>query len=133
MGWVTKRGPRRCRFVLPERSRFSQIGHIIFRTLVALKTSVPLTCRFVACSSRIKVDRQTDTHTHTHTHTRTHTHTHTHTHTQTHTDGQTKYRNPRACAPRVNKHTLTSPLLVDVYISGTSLAGQTLSEEERVW
>ena len=42
-------------------------------------------CRFVACGSRIKVDRQTDRQTHTHT------------------DGQTKYSNPRcACAPRVN-------------------------------
>ena len=62
-GWVTKRGPLRCRFFLPERSRFSQIGHIIVRALVALKASVPFTCRFVARSSRIKVE-QTDTQTH---------------------------------------------------------------------
>ena len=62
MGWVTKLGPGRCQFLLPERSRFSQIGHIIFRALVALKMSVPFTCRFAACSSRIKV-RQTDTQT----------------------------------------------------------------------
>ena len=70
MGWVTKLGPGRCRFLLPERSRFSQIGHIIFRAVVALKTSVPFTCRFVACSSRIKVeqtDRQTDRETDTQT------------------------------------------------------------------
>ena len=38
----------------------SKIGHIIIRVVVALKTSVPFTCRFVACSSRIKVDRQTE-------------------------------------------------------------------------
>ena len=57
-----ERGPRRGRFLLPERSRFSQIGHIIFRALVALKTSVPFACRFVACGSRIKVS-QTDTQT----------------------------------------------------------------------
>ena len=62
MGWVTKLDPRRCQFLLPERSRFSQIGHIIFRAVVALKTSVPFTCRFIACSSRIKVC-QTDTQT----------------------------------------------------------------------
>ena len=46
--------------------RFSKIGHIIFRAVVALKTSVPFTCRFVACSARVKVeqtDRQTDTQT----------------------------------------------------------------------
>ena len=84
MGWVTKLGPGRCQFLLSEHSRFSQIGHIIFQALVALETGVPFTCHFVACSSRIEVDRQTDTHTHT--------------------DGQTKYRNPRcACAPRVNQ------------------------------
>ena len=59
---VTKLGPGRCRSLLPERSRFSQIGHIIFRAVVALKTSVPFACRFVACSSRIKVS-QTDTQT----------------------------------------------------------------------
>ena len=77
MGWVTKHGPRQCRFLFPEHSRFSQIGHIIFRALVALKTSVPFTCGFVACSSRVKVE---------------------------HTDRQTKYHNPRcACALRVNK------------------------------
>ena len=63
MGWVTKRGPRWGRFLLPERSRFSQIGRIIFRALAALKTSVPFTCRFVACSWKIKVDRQTHTQT----------------------------------------------------------------------
>ena len=60
MGWVTKRGLRQCLFLLPGRSSFSQIGHIIFRALVALKTSVPFVCRFVSCSSRIKVNRQTD-------------------------------------------------------------------------
>ena len=69
-------GPGRCRFLLPELSRFNLIGHIIFRAVVALKTSVPYACRFVACSSRIKVS-QPDT---------------------------DEYRNPRcACAPRVNK------------------------------
>ena len=64
--------PGRCRFLLPERSRFSQIGHIMFRAVVALNTSVPFACRFVACSSRIKVeqtDRQTDRQTDTHTQT----------------------------------------------------------------
>ena len=72
-----------CRFLLPELSCFSQIGHIIFRVLVALRTSVPFACRFVSCSSKIKVDRQT--------------------HAHTHTDGHTKYRNPCcACALRVN-------------------------------
>ena len=78
-----------CRCLLPERSRFSQISHIIFRVLVALKTSVPYACRFVACSSRIKVDRQTDRHT----------------------DGQTtKYRNPRcAFAPGVNNDESAQP------------------------
>ena len=62
MGWVTKLGPGRCRFLLPELSRFSQIGHIIFRAVVALKTTVPYACRFVACSSIVKVC-QTDTQT----------------------------------------------------------------------
>ena len=81
MGWVTKLGPGRCRSLLPELSRFSQIGHIIFRALVGLNTSVPFACRFVACSSRIKVSQ-----------------------TDRHTDEQTKYRNPRcASASRVNK------------------------------
>ena len=60
-----KLGPGWCQFLLPERSCFSQIGHIIFRALVALKTSVPFVCRFIACSSRIKVDRHTRTHTQT--------------------------------------------------------------------
>ena len=62
MGWVTNVVQGGAAFLLPERSRFSQIGHIIFRALVALKTSVPFACRFVACGSRIKVS-QTDTQT----------------------------------------------------------------------
>ena len=45
-----------------------------------LKISVPFTCHFVACSSRIKVD----------------THAHRHGHC-----------NPRTCAPRVNEKMAT--------------------------
>ena len=85
MGRVTKLGPGRCRFILPERSLLAQSTTLLFERLLHWKTSVPFVCRFVACRSRIKVrktDRQTDRHT----------------------DGQTKYRNPRcACAPRVKK------------------------------
>ena len=62
--------------------RLSKIGQITFRGLVALKTSVPFTCRFVACSSRIKVDRLTDTHTQT-------------------GKQSIHYCHPRACAQRV--------------------------------
>ena len=85
MGWVTQRGPRRCRFLDPERRLFST--HIIFQALVALEPLLSLMSRFGACSARISGDRQTGTHA------RTYTHTHTHTH---------DYRNPRECPPRVN-------------------------------
>ena len=51
---------------------------------MALIPFVLLVNHLVACRSRVKVDRQTDRQT------------------DRHTDGQTKYRNPRACAPRVN-------------------------------
>ena len=50
-----------------SRSRtpsFWQNRHFSYRALVALKLLVSLLCRFVACSARIVVDRQTDRQTH---------------------------------------------------------------------
>ena len=43
-----------------ERRRFSEIGHIIFRAIVGMKTTVPFLRRYVARSLRINVDRQMD-------------------------------------------------------------------------
>ena len=75
MGWAMQRRPRQCQLLALELRRYGKIRHIIFRALVTLKPLVSLICSFVACSSRINVDRQI------------------------------KYRNPRcACTPRVNKH-----------------------------
>ena len=42
---------------------FQQNRHIDFHALVALKLLVSLISRFVACSARIVVDKQTDRHT----------------------------------------------------------------------
>ena len=42
---------------------FQQNRQILFRALVALKRLISLISRLVACSSRIVVDKQTDTHT----------------------------------------------------------------------
>ena len=60
---------------------FQRKRQIYFHALVALKMLVSLISRFVDCSLRIVVDKQTDKQTHT----------------------QNDYCNPRcACAPRVN-------------------------------
>ena len=34
MGWVTQRGPRRCRFLDPERRLFSEIATLVFERLL---------------------------------------------------------------------------------------------------
>ena len=34
MGWVMQRGPRRCRFLDPERHLFSEIATLVFERLL---------------------------------------------------------------------------------------------------
>ena len=68
-----------------ERSRFSEIDHINFLALVALKLLVSFISRLVACSARIVADKQTNKQT------------------DRQTDTQNDYCNPSCtCAPRVN-------------------------------